>query len=400
MLLPVSSSRRSVLIVEDDAAIRRAVSEALRDEHFETSTCENGREALDYLRREPHPDVIVLDLMMPVMDGWEFRVEQRQDPRIAAIPVVALSADRTPKAVAIDADAYLKKPVDLTTLVNTVSRVVLTCENRLLQTRLAQADRLIALGTLAAGVAHEINNPLAYVTLNLSFLGEKLPLLLAEGSASKKGEWEADLGKKLLKALHATRIGTDRIRTVVHGLKMFSGPEHPASGPVDVRTVLDSVVPMIMHELEHRARLEKDYGNVPYIVANEAQLAQVFLNLLLNAAQSLSDGPANEIRVRVRHAPPHIVVEVHDTGSGIPEDVRPRIFEPFFTTKPVGVGTGLGLPICHGIVRALRGELTFETEVGRGSVFRLTLPTWTGGDVLPEPASRRTWRTGGDKPRA
>src|SRR5258708_34276997 len=134
-------------------------------------------EALEVLRASPKPDLILLDLMMPIMDGWQFRVAQKDDPELANIPVLALSADSTAKAAAIDAEAYLRKPVDYDTLVDTVDRMVLALEHRELQARLAQTDRLTSLGTLAAGVAHEINNPLAYVLLNVTFVAERLPAL-------------------------------------------------------------------------------------------------------------------------------------------------------------------------------------------------------------------------------
>jgi signal transduction histidine kinase len=373
------SASRSALVVEDDAEIRDVLAEVLRSEGFETASCRHGREALEYLRKERHPGVIVLDLMMPVMDGWEFRVEQLKDPALATIPVVALSADGTPKAAAVGADAYLKKPVTADTLVSTVERVVLLRENRLLHAKLAESQRLTSLGTLAAGVAHEINNPLSYVMLNLAFVAEQLPGLFdafgGNGGGGERGCARVDeLKPRMLAAVEHARQGAERIRAIVRGLRTFSRPEQEALVRVDVREPLEASVSMLLHEVNGCATLVRDYRDVPPVYANEARLGQVFLNLLVNAVQSLTDGAANEIRLRIRHAPPHVIVEVRDTGGGIPEDVRGRIFEPFFTTKPVGVGMGLGLPICHGIVRSLGGELTFESEVGRGTVFRVALP--------------------------
>ena len=166
---------RTLLVVEDDADIREALDGLLSMEGFRVTGCSNGREALDVLHVSARPDLILLDLMMPVMDGWQFRVAQKDDPQLATIPVLALSADATAKAAAIDADAYLKKPVDYETLIDTIDRLLVASEHRELQARLAQTDRLTSLGTLAAGVAHEINNPLAYVLLNLGFVAEALP---------------------------------------------------------------------------------------------------------------------------------------------------------------------------------------------------------------------------------
>jgi CheY-like chemotaxis protein len=136
-------------------------------------------------------------------------------------------------------------------------------------------------------------------------------------------------------------------------------------------------VTLAWNEIRHRARLVKAYQPVPEVWANEARLGQVFLNLLINAAQAIPEGAAdrNEICVRTRvDEQGRAVVEVQDTGAGIPEDIRPRVLEPFFTTKPLGEGTGLGLSICHGIVRSLGGELQFDTEVGKGTTFRVVLP--------------------------
>jgi signal transduction histidine kinase len=383
------TSSRAALIVEDDAAIREAIADVLRSDGYEASSCGHGREALEYLRRAPHPDVIVLDLMMPVMDGWEFRIEQRKDPILATIPVIALSADGTPKAAAVDADAYLKKPVSAATLLNTVDRVVLLRENRSLQAQLVEAQRLTSLGTLAAGVAHEINNPLSYLMLNTAFVTEMLPGLLDDRNGEGNGSPEAlarkgDLRKRLFLALAHAQDGAERIRAIVHGLKMFSRPEDESKAPVDVREVLESAILMLQHEIDKRARLVKDYRDVPRVDANEGRLGQVFLNLLLNATQSLSETTKNEIRAVIRHDPPYVLVEVHDTGAGIPAEARGRIFEPFFTTKPVGSGTGLGLPICHGILKSLGGSLTFESEVGRGSVFRVALPAAVPRAVPPQ----------------
>ena len=259
-------------------------------------------------------------------------------------------------------------------------------QHRDLKAQLAQTDRLTSLGTLAAGVAHEINNPLAYVLLNLGFVHEQLAKLFRPDADEHVHE--------VRRALEHARDGAERIRDIVRGLKTFSRPENEMVAPLDVARVLDATIAMVANEVRHRGRLVKDYATTPTVVANEARLGQVFLNLLLNAVQALPEGrvESNVIRVVVRPgSSDNVVVEVHDNGVGIAPQVRGRIFEPFFTTKPVGIGTGLGLAICHGIVTDLGGTLTVESEVGAGSVFRLELPTGRsrGSAAVPVTTSAR-----------
>jgi CheY-like chemotaxis protein len=180
-----------------------------------------------------------------------------------------------------------------------------------------------------------------------------------------------------------------RVRLIVRDLKIFSrSPSEESRGPVNVQGVLESSLRMAWNEIRHRARLVKLYGTVPYVEANEARLGQVFLNLLVNAAQSLPEGRAehNEIQIETRLDGEHVLVEVSDTGAGIPPEIVGRIFDAFFTTKAVGVGTGLGLAICQRIVTDMAGELTVESEVGKGTTFRVALPLTRKEASKPAPA--------------
>ncbi|MSP62299.1 MAG: PAS domain S-box protein [Myxococcales bacterium] len=269
-------------------------------------------------------------------------------------------------------------------------------ENKKMQARLLLADRMVSVGTLAAGVAHEINNPLACVIANLDYVAEDLARITEEcralqaevavlrGTSQKRGV--VDRLADLAEPLRDTRVAAERVRLVVRDLKTFSRSDEDWRGPVQVRQVMESSINMAWNEIRHRARLVKDYQTVPPVDGNEARLGQVFLNLLVNAAQAIPEGDAgrNEIRVSTRQdAEGRVVVEVSDTGAGILPHQRRRIFDPFFTTKPVGVGTGLGLPICHGIVTGLGGTIEVESEVGRGSIFRVTLPA-AKLDQIPE----------------
>ncbi|QRN95212.1 response regulator [Archangium violaceum] len=240
-------------------------------------------------------------------------------------------------------------------------------ERRQLQARLLRADRMASLGVLAAGVAHEINNPLAYVISNLDHL---------ETSVLPRAELSEGSRREARELLSDTRQGAVRVSDIVRQLKMFSRVDEDARPEsVDVHRVLEMSIGMAMNELKHRARLVRDYGEPLAVEAQEGRLGQVFLNLLVNAAHAIPEGHVerNEIRVVTRAQGSEVLIEVHDTGAGIPEDNLERVFEPFFTTKPIGVGTGLGLSICHGIVTSFGGRMGVESRVGKGSVFHVTL---------------------------
>jgi PAS domain S-box-containing protein len=243
-------------------------------------------------------------------------------------------------------------------------------EQRRLQARLRVAEQLAALGTLAAGVAHEINNPLSFVLSNLDYVAEQL-----EGPGRPGGAGNGEVAA----ALADSRTGAERIATIVRDLQAFSGGHHQQDGsPVDPNAALEFALRMAESRIRHRARLVKDLRPVPPVAGGEARVGQVFLNLLVNAAQAIQPGRAGEMVIRVasRHDAPsrRVVVEVTDDGVGIPPEVLPHVFEPFFTTRPTGGGSGLGLFVCHGIVSDLGGEIAVESEVGRGTTFRVSLP--------------------------
>jgi len=381
-------TRKSVLIIDDDDDIRETLAALLHYEGYEVHGCENGRDALQRLRSGAPSDVILLDLMMPVMDGWQFRVEQKRDPGLATIPVIAVSADSTAKAAAIDADAYITKPVDANALLATLDRLFLARERAQLEARLGEAERLSSLGTVAASVAHEINHPLAYVVANLELVDGHLCRAPGPGNAEARA------------ALAEAREGLERIRTIVRDLRTFSHPSNEGRAPVDLGRVLDSCANIVNSEVKHRARLVKEYAEAPRVVANEARLGQVFLNLIVNAAQAIPEGHADEHEIRLIVRPGaagSVVVEVRDTGEGIPPELRSRIFEPFFTTKPIGMGTGIGLSICRRIITGLGGTLTVESTLGKGSTFRVELPGAAGEVELaprgtPEPTPSKRGR--------
>jgi PAS domain S-box-containing protein len=238
-------------------------------------------------------------------------------------------------------------------------------ERKRMEARLVMADRLASVGTLAAGVAHEINNPLAYVMTNLEVALIDLETL-------------PDLGH-VREALEEAAEGAGRVRDIVRDMKLFARDQVEATA-VDLRRVLDATLRMTAHEVRPRARLTDEVGELPLVTGTDARLGQVIVNLVLNAVQAMPEGrptDQNEIRVRARrNSVGDVVLEVRDNGVGMDAATQRRIFDPFFTTKPVGVGTGLGLYVCHNLVAAYGGRLEVVSAPGEGTTFKVVLPVW------------------------
>jgi len=255
-------------------------------------------------------------------------------------------------------------------------------ERRRMQSLLLIAERMASVGTLAAGVGHEINNPLAYVLANLEFL-ECSARRAATGGAPLKPEDVADV-------LRETQEGAERIRGIVGDLKACSRVDEGEAGPVDLGRVIKLAQRMAGIHVKPRAQLHVEVGDIPPVWGNDGRLIQVFLNLLVNAAQAIPEGASsrNEVRVVVRQEDNDVVSEISDTGVGIEPKHLAKVFDPFFTTKPVGKGTGLGLAFCHGIVTSYGGAIAVRSEVGAGTTFTIRLRI---ADVaeLPEAEQRR-----------
>jgi signal transduction histidine kinase/ActR/RegA family two-component response regulator len=242
-------------------------------------------------------------------------------------------------------------------------------KERLANEQLLISDRMASIGMMAAGVGHEINNPLSAVVASLEMAAADLAALAREIGPEKLG----DLPDEINEAYEAAQ----RVRQIAGDLKVFSGGQADENGPVDVEHVLESAVRMAWNQVRHRARIVKHYAPVPLANGVEPRLGQVFLNLLVNAAQAIPEGGADrhEIRLATRvDAEGRIVADIEDTGSGIPPHVMAQLFTPFVTTKPVGVGTGLGLSICQRLVTAMGGSIWADSTVGQGTVFHVALP--------------------------
>jgi PAS domain S-box-containing protein len=251
------------------------------------------------------------------------------------------------------------------------------------EAHLARSERLASVGMMAAGVAHEINNPLAYILNNVDFA-----LLRLSGSAAREL-----IDQEALNALSEAREGAVRVREVVKDLRTFSrsGDEQPEW--VDVREVLESSLNIARRQISECASLVLNVSATRQVRANRSRLGQVFLNLLVNACEAIEPGhpDTNAISLDCREESGFVKVTVRDTGVGIPPGDIHRIFDLFYTTKPVGVGTGLGLSICHDLVEALGGSIHVTSEVGQGTEFRVLLPC-----AGSQPAPRRSERADAD----
>ncbi len=233
-----------------------------------------------------------------------------------------------------------------------------------LHASLERTERLAALGRLAAGMAHEINNPLAFVSLSTESLARRLEPLLDGSEASEE----------IRALLDNVARGTARVSSIVRDLKAFSRDGVDERAPVDLEQTLSSAVRMVQHEIAPRARLTRETQGMPLVLGSAGKLEQVFVNLLMNAVQALPEGRTGHIVLRAFGDATHAHVEIRDDGVGIGPENLHRAFDPFFTTKPVGIGTGLGLSICHGIVTAAGGTIRIESEPGRGTLVHVALP--------------------------
>ncbi len=257
--------------------------------------------------------------------------------------------------------------------------------------QLLQSEKMASIGQLAAGVAHEINNPIGYVNSNLGTLRdyvkslitvleayEKAEDLLADGAVrdgilSAKRAAELDyLKTDIIALLDESSDGIARVRRIVQDLKDFSHVDQGEWVLADLNRGLDSTLNVVNNEIKYKAEVVKEYGDLPMVRCLPSQLNQVFMNLLVNAAHAIDR--QGVITVRTGCAGDEVWIEVADTGHGMPESLLNRIFDPFFTTKPVGKGTGLGLSISYGIVRKHGGRIEVRSELEKGSVFRVTLP--------------------------
>ncbi|MFT3925841.1 MAG: hybrid sensor histidine kinase/response regulator [Myxococcales bacterium] len=390
----------SIAIIDDDEDTSRLLSERLRARGHRVECYADADLALRAMLNGGRPDLIVLDLMLPGMNGWDFRVEQKKQPSLLDIPVIAVSGDTSPFAAAIDAAAYLSKPVDLERLCSVIEHVLLASERRRLAARAVQVERMASLNMLVASVSHEINTPvgrmLELLDKALGACGE-LEARAKQDDAANASNYDDERtglrgGPHLRQLLERVYSEAERVAFAVSLLTTFRETGESDEPMTDPLRALDAATRLAAHQMENRAHVIAQLEPVPLVRASEGPLAHAILNLLVNAAQAIPEGAPDEheIRVRVREVPAsdashlentqltgrEVVVEVEDTGCGMAPEMVSQIFEPFYTTKPAGKGTGLGLTISRDIVTQYGGFISASSELGKGSKFGMHLPIY------------------------
>ncbi len=271
-------------------------------------------------------------------------------------------------------------------------------EKRSMQAFLYQQEKMASVGQLAAGVAHEINNPMGFITSNLRTMGNYVDrifdYLSAQSDLLNSSQVEnIDLGKlkkklkidyiseDIVELLSESLDGANRVKEIVQNLKGFSRIDEEKVKQSDINECIESTIKVAWNELKYKATLSKDYGEIPLVSCNAQQMNQVFINLLVNAAHSIEDN--GEIIIKTwQNSTDHINVSISDTGQGISPEKLPRIFEPFYTTKEMGKGTGLGLSISYDIIKKHNGQITVDSVVGKGTTFTITLPIFKDQDCI------------------
>ncbi|MDB4974926.1 MAG: Sensory box histidine kinase/response regulator [Myxococcaceae bacterium] len=371
-----------ILVVDDDETVREALRMRLRDSHDEVVCCRGAREALEYLRRGELPDLIVLDLMMPDMDGWQFRVEQKKHPAWAGIPVIVMSGDYSPQAEAIDAAAYLCKPVEGHIFDEALEKVARELDQRKALARKSEFERLVSLGALVGGIAHEINNPLAFVFGSMDILQRQL-LGLARPLAAPEPFSVASA----LRALEQAKVGAERIAAVVRSASMFASADLESIEPIDVHEVLESSIQIASNEIRHSAHLVRNYDDVPRVSGNLAKLGQVFLNLLLNAIYAIraAAGRDHVIRVGTYSENNMVVVSIADSATVVDPSVLAAMFEPMSCTATGPTRLHFGLAVSSEVVQNMGGTIEVSAERPQGATFRVRLPGCTRESYAPPP---------------
>ena len=406
-LVARQSRQPFVLIVDDNPVQRRIARAAIEAFGMRAEEASDGLSGVEAYERGHH-DMVLLDVVMPGLDGFAVCKRLRSVGRSPMMPIAMMtSLDDTAsieRAYESGATDFIVKPISPAVLGHRLrymlrnaqmSAELARSEKRVEEARnqLLQSEKMASIGQLAAGVAHEINNPIGYVSSNLGSLESYLKQVFevidvyrgaecAIGDAAAlsriaaaKARAELDyVSEDVFALLSESREGIMRVSKIVQDLKDFSrvGSEDEWTW-ARLHEGLDSTINIVNNEIKYKAQLVKEYGNLPEVECLPSQLNQVFMNLLVNAAHAIEEQGTITVRSGA-HGEDEVWVEVSDTGKGIAPEHMTRIFDPFFTTKPIGKGTGLGLSLSYGIVQKHHGRIEVDSVVGGGTTFRITLP--------------------------
>jgi two-component system NtrC family sensor kinase len=399
----MKQDRQTILIVDDVPANIGVLVEFLEEKQFRVLVARDGEEALERCHLV-QPDLVLLDVMMPGIDGLETCRRLKQHSETVQIPVIFMTAmtDSDNVVAAFEAGGvdYVTKPIRITEVLARIQTHLalremhrqLSAQNTLLQEandRLLQAEKMASIGQLAAGVAHEINNPIGFVSCNLGSLQTYVMTLfgviddfqraagatpaIAARMVELKEAAEVDfIHQDVVTLMSESRDGLQRVKDIVQALKDFSHVDNANTTCADLHRGLDSTLHIVNSEIKNKAEVVKEYGDLPLVECVASQLNQVFMNLLVNAAHAIA--AKGVITIRTGCAGQWIWIEIADTGAGMGGETIQRIFDPFFTTKPIGIGTGLGLSVSYGIVKRHGGRIEVHSELGKGSRFTVHLP--------------------------
>lgn len=381
----LTSSR--ILIVDDQDANVRLIEFMLDSAGFQQYCHTTDSRQVLHLCLTFQPDILLLDLQMPRQDGFAV-MEQlaRELPSQTYLPILVLTADISvaarQRALSSGADDFLSKPLDTVEVILRIKNLLRTRhlytevrqQNEMLktiQTQLIQQEKMASLGQLVAGIAHEINNPLAFVLNHLFLIDTSIA-----GIASDFHGQAPDAARRKLEKIRARleemRAGLIRVKDLVRGLRTFSRLDEAEVKTIDIHESIDSVLLFLRHKMHGRIELEKRYGTIQPFSCYAGRLNQVMMNLVANAIDAIE--AHGKIVISTREEGGVVIISVRDTGMGIPEAIRGRIFDPFFTTKPIGQGTGLGLAISYQIIQAHGGSIEVQSEVGIGTEFSVRIP--------------------------
>lgn len=385
----------NILAVDDNPANLRMLQRILTKVGYEVRATTDGKEALA-AARATRPDLILLDVSMPVMDGFELCGRLKEIDGLDDVPIIFISAldDAVGKVKAFDLGAadYIIKPFHHAEVTARVQvhiqlaraqreqeaqnqRLQATLDDlRAAEAQLIQAEKMASVGLLVSGIAHEINNPVNAVNASARAL-QKLVADIPDGVSG-------DLRDGILELSTTILSGAQRTAAIVRGLLTYSHERDGSKMPADLNAGIDATLALLEHRISTKIVVVKNYGDLPSVLCDAGQINQVMMNLLVNAIDAIEGKPeqAPEERITIttrqinREAAAHVVIEVADTGPGMPPEVERRIFEPFFTTKPVGQGTGLGLSISANIVARHGGTLTALNGPDRGATVTVLLP--------------------------